>query len=392
MSKNYYDILGCDKQADSTIIRKNFHQLAMKHHPDKNINKAITDNKFNLITEAYNILSKPELKKKYDLFGSTDDTPNINMSPFEIFKDLFGNDINFKVAHVDLNIDSSNIDNLFKNIPIEMNKGVLNALMGIINSSDMKNMPIFPQLPFEKILQNFLPINNSNIQQPTINPINNIFNTFLGLEQNANDISSNHLNRFKKVDIKITLPITLRELYTGVVKQVDIEKLVNIEGLLVKKKIVKEISIDRGFKVGNTIVLSEQGNESIEGINGDIIIKVIDKPDSLYSKNGNDLVIIRKILLSEVLCGYEFILKKINGDYVVIKSNPDLEFKKLRRIKGYGLPYYNNSGNIEYGDLIIHFSVIYPKLDKNGKKYINKILPVRKPLTKKLDNIPRYSL
>ena len=70
--KDYYKILGIDKDADENTIKKAYRKLAKKYHPDTNAGNAQAAEKFKQITEAYSVLSDPEKKKMYDQFGSAD--------------------------------------------------------------------------------------------------------------------------------------------------------------------------------------------------------------------------------------------------------------------------------------------------------------------------------
>ena len=70
--KDYYKILGIDKNADENTIKKAYRKLAKKYHPDTNAGNAQAAEKFKQITEAYSVLSDPEKKKMYDQFGSAD--------------------------------------------------------------------------------------------------------------------------------------------------------------------------------------------------------------------------------------------------------------------------------------------------------------------------------
>lgn len=67
--KDYYDILGIDKQAENSEIKKAYRKLAKKYHPDSNAGNAEAEQRFKEVTEAYNVLSDPEKKKLYDKFG-----------------------------------------------------------------------------------------------------------------------------------------------------------------------------------------------------------------------------------------------------------------------------------------------------------------------------------
>ena len=66
---NYYDILGVSKEASEAEIRKTYHHLARKYHPDVNDNDEASEERFKEINEAYQVLSDPEKRRKYDRYG-----------------------------------------------------------------------------------------------------------------------------------------------------------------------------------------------------------------------------------------------------------------------------------------------------------------------------------
>lgn len=67
--RDYYDILGVDKNADEATIKKAYRTLAKKYHPDMNPGDAEAEKKFKEANEAYAILSDPQKKQQYDQFG-----------------------------------------------------------------------------------------------------------------------------------------------------------------------------------------------------------------------------------------------------------------------------------------------------------------------------------
>ena len=80
--KDYYEILGIDRNADENTIKKAYRDLAMKYHPDRNLGREKEANeKFKEINEAYEVLGDPKKRKQYDMFG-TAATGDIFGSPF----------------------------------------------------------------------------------------------------------------------------------------------------------------------------------------------------------------------------------------------------------------------------------------------------------------------
>ena len=71
-SKDYYEILGVQKSATAEEIKKAYRKLAFKHHPDRNQGDESAEDKFKELAAAYEVLSDPEKRKRYDQFGSSE--------------------------------------------------------------------------------------------------------------------------------------------------------------------------------------------------------------------------------------------------------------------------------------------------------------------------------
>lgn len=98
MSKrDYYDILGVDRNADEQTIKKAYRKLAMKYHPDRNPDDKEAEHKFKEASEAYEVLGNKEKRKMYDQFGHAGLGGNGQggfggggFSGFGGFEDIFG--------------------------------------------------------------------------------------------------------------------------------------------------------------------------------------------------------------------------------------------------------------------------------------------------------------
>jgi len=99
MSKrDYYEVLGVDKNTDDKDIKKAYRRVAMKYHPDRNPDDPDADHKFKEATEAYDVLMDAEKRAAYDRFGHAGVDPSMgggggfggggNFS--DIFGDVFG--------------------------------------------------------------------------------------------------------------------------------------------------------------------------------------------------------------------------------------------------------------------------------------------------------------
>ena len=97
--RDYYEVLGVDKNADDATLKKAFRQQAKKYHPDVNPGDTEAEKKFKEIQEAYAILSDPDKRRQYDQFGHAAfegggaggggfDFSGMDMG--DIFGDLFG--------------------------------------------------------------------------------------------------------------------------------------------------------------------------------------------------------------------------------------------------------------------------------------------------------------
>src|SRR5205814_3116464 len=101
MSKrDYYEILGVDRNASEEEIKKNYRKMAVKFHPDKNPGDKTAEEKFKELGEAYEALSDPQKRAAYDQYGHAAFDPRMRgggggrsggfHDPADIFREVFG--------------------------------------------------------------------------------------------------------------------------------------------------------------------------------------------------------------------------------------------------------------------------------------------------------------
>jgi molecular chaperone DnaJ len=94
--RDYYEVLGVGKNADTEEIKKAYRKMAIKYHPDKNPNNPAAEEKFKEAAEAYDVLSNAEKRRQYDRFGhqgvnGMGGGAGFSMSDiFSNFEDIFG--------------------------------------------------------------------------------------------------------------------------------------------------------------------------------------------------------------------------------------------------------------------------------------------------------------
>jgi len=88
VKRDYYEILGADRNASESELKKSYRQMALKYHPDKNPDNKGAEERFKEAAEAYEVLRDPEKRKVYDQFGH-DGLKGQGPGGFGGFEDIF---------------------------------------------------------------------------------------------------------------------------------------------------------------------------------------------------------------------------------------------------------------------------------------------------------------
>ena len=364
--ENYYDILEIDKNADKNTIKKSYRRLAFKYHPDRNPHDLKnSEAQFKKLTEAYEVLSQSDKRRIYDQFGKNGlDAEGFNfadISPLDIFEKLFTG------------------DNTFKNGP-----------PGIVFMTEHNAIDPFSSLTGNSPLDELVNIGKMG----PFGALSSAMGTMGGLGINIQGgigVKTTRNNNFRTKTLIKNVTCNLQDIYSGSEKVIQIEPLMTIEGRLEKVTRHITIQIPKGVSNGEKITIPKSGNQSLQGEVGnlDIIIDIDIHP--IFTRDGDDLQIERSILLSEAICGYEFVLRHLDGNKYLINQNNIIDNNTIHVIRNKGLPYRGNTKC--YGDLYITYKIEFPKnLREDRILLLKKILPVRNSLPEKVKSLTRLAI
>ena len=318
MSESYYDLLGVSKSADETEIKKAYRKLAIKYHPDKSPvdKKEEYTEKFKEISEAYEVLSDSDKRKKYDMFGK--DAANMDhggmggADPFDIFKQFFGDEMPHGAG--------------FQSFHMGGMPGEMPGFMGGMGGIPPGFRAHFGGNGFEQMFKRA-----SNIQIP--------------------------------------IEITLEQGYKGGKRKIEYTRENNNQ----KEKISLIVEIPKGSGKTFKILHKGYGNKMKDHQDGDLEIIIQVTPHKIFNVKDNHLIIEKRIELGKSLLGCSFGLKLLDGKEVNIKIDGPIFDGDHKIIKNIGLmDKFNRRGH-----LIVLFKVnknVY--LNKKQKEVIQKYFEV----------------
>ena len=112
----------------------------------------------------------------------------------------------------------------------------------------------------------------------------------------------------------------------------------------VQQKKMLEVHVEKGMKNGAQIKLDGEGDEKPGMLPGDIVFVVREKEHEVFKRKGADLLIQKKITLSEALCGVKFTLNHLDGRELLIESAPGsvVEHQSVMAVESEGMPFHGN--------------------------------------------------
>ena len=361
--RDYYEVLGVDKNASADEIKKAYRKLAVKYHPDKNPGDKEAEEKFKEAAEAYSILSDADKKAKYDQFGHagvdgagpdfSGGFGNLN----DILNDLFGGafgggfggfsgfgggfgggrggqrqqrvyrgrDIRVRVK-LTLEEIAKGVEkeiSIEKSVPCSECGG-----RGAKNSSDIKTCTA---------------CGGTGQVQRVVNSLFGQTVTYSTCQQCGGE---------GKV---ITNPC----------------RSCGGSGLVRKRETIK-VKIPAGVEAGMQLTIAGEGHAAKNnGINGDLLVVIEEQEHPDFKREGNNLYYTKIVSLPEAILGAEVEIPCLDGPRR-IKIDAGTQSGTVTRINGKGLPTVNGYGGT--GDLYVKIAVWIPKkLDKEDKAVIESL-------------------
>ncbi|WP_367868703.1 molecular chaperone DnaJ [Pedobacter sp. WC2423] len=352
MSKrDYYDILGVSKGSSPEEIKKAYRKLAIKFHPDKNPDDHTAEDKFKEAAEAYEILSNPEKKQRYDHYGHAGvggasgggggyGGGGMNMEDiFSQFGDIFGGGGG----------GGSPFDSFFggqqqRSSGRRVAKGtnlrikVKLTLEEIAHGAE-KKIKVNKQIVCKTCDGSGAKDKSSISTCKTCGgsgSVRRVTNTILGQMQTTS-----------------TCPTC-----NGAGSQIT-SKCTSCHGEgTVRGEETITINIPAGVSDGMQLSMSGKGNAAPNGgIPGDLIILIEEIPHETLKREGNNIVYDLHLSIIDAALGYSAEVPTIDGK-AKIKIEPGTQSGKLLRLKAKGIPEVNS---YHRGDQIIHVNIWTPK-------------------------------
>jgi molecular chaperone DnaJ len=356
MAKDYYQILGVSKDAPEEEIRKAFHKLAHKYHPDKGGD----EKKFKEINEAYQTLSNKEKRVQYDRFGRTFEGAEAPGFDFQWAWGRPSGDIGFDFE--DFGDLGEMMEEMFgfgaprrkrdikkgKDIQIDIEIPLEDTLRGKDKDISLRKYIVCSRCqgtgaePGTPVKECFSCRGTGEVQQ--------IKRTFFG--------SFTRSAACPECKGEGTRP----------------EKFCNVchgEGRVQAEETFK-IFIPAGVDSNQVIKVEGRGDAGRRGgKSGDLYVRIFVKSHPVFKRKGDDLYISVPITFSKAALGDEIEIPTLEGKKILLKVPAGTESGKILRISDKGIPRFSGYGR---GNLYVELIVKTPKkLTKKQKELLERL-------------------
>ena len=342
MKEDFYDILGISKSATAAEIKKAYRKKAIEYHPDKNPGDSKAEELFKKSAEAYEVLSDPNKKSKYDQYGH------------QAFEGGFGGG------------GGMNMDDIFSQFG-DVFGGAFGGGFGGFGGGGQRrakgsNLRIRVKLNLEEVAQGVEKTVKVRRKKQAEGVTYKICSTCNGQGQ-VTKIANTILGRMQTAATCSTC--------SGSGQIIDSKpKDADAQGMVVQEDTVS-IQIPAGVEDGMQLKVGGKGNDAPgNGVPGDLIVAIETLEHDTLKREGDNLHYDLYISLSDAVLGTSKDIDTVSGK-ARIKLEPGLQSGKILRLRGKGIKSINGYGA---GDLLVHVNVWTPKeLNKEQKAFFEKM-------------------
>lgn len=347
--RDYYEVLGVDKNASPEELKKAYRKLALQYHPDRNPGDKEAEEKFKEAAEAYDVLSNPDKKARYDQFGhaafdgaggfgggqgmSMDD---IFSSFGSIFEDFFGgggSSFHFGGFGGQGGRGGQRVVQHGSNLRIKVKLTLEEIDQGV-----EKKIKVNKYVPCKSC-------GGSGARNNSYETCSHCHGTGVVTEMRR--------SIFGQMQTQSACP------YCGGQGKIIKDKCHDCHGEgIVKAEDIITIKIPAGVADGMQLSMRGQGNAAPHGgVPGDLIIQVEEQEHELFERQENNLFYNAFVTFAEATMGGAIEIPTLHGK-VRVKIEQGTPSGKVIRLKGKGLPDINGYGR---GDMLVSINVWVPK-------------------------------
>lgn len=353
--KDYYEVLGVDRDADQKTIKKAYRKLAMKYHPDVNDGDKDAEEKFKEVSEAYGVLSDESKRQRYDQFG------HAGMDGYSQ-EDIFNN-INFEDIFGGFGGSSGGFGSIFDLFGFgggssgqRVERGsdlvqTLNITLEEVATGTSKEISVTHR--------KLCPTCNGSKAEP--NSAVNTCSQCNGSGQ-VRQVQNTPLGQFATVSECPTCH--------GEGKVIE-NKCHDCLGSGLKKITEKiTINIPAGVETGTKLRVTGEGDDSVNGgVSGDLYVTINVLKHDLFTRNGQDLYYELPISYVQACLGDQVEVPTIDGKNVKLTIPAGTQTETSFKLRNEGLKHVKWSG---VGNLYVKVHVVVPKQLSEKQKDILK--------------------
>jgi molecular chaperone DnaJ len=341
--RDYYEVLGVDRNASADDLKSAFRSLARKYHPD--INKEHdAEEKFKEINEAYAVLSDPEKRAAFDRYGHAGLNGMGGMPDFSTIdlSDLFSEFFGFGGMSGSRGRKTRNAPRRGQDLGMKMELAFEEAVFGV-------------EKEFEFDRDESCSVCRGSGAEPGTTP------TRCSTCEGKGEVRQ------------------VRQTFLGSMVQVTTCPACNGSGEVIsspckqcrgkgleRKRIKKTVAVPAGVDTGTQIRLAGEGQPGQNGgPNGNFYVEVEVKPHAFFTRRQNDVLLNLSINVAQAVLGAEIDVPTVDGK-MKLKIPAGTQPGKVFTIRGKGIPHLKSTGR---GNELVFINVDIPqKLDDNQRK------------------------